>query len=181
VELFGAHVWGSPPKGGTAGADFGEGARHLRILAAVPPGGQVGLTLGIVRTRAAEVHGAAAALPVEFSGCETDVYPAMANLDLLPAPSMAHEATTRVILELFAAAIPVIAFRSGGIPEVVRHGVDGLLAGSAAEMARLAIGLLTDGLARLRTNVAGLPGKPALQFHRGSISPRSSRSHRAGD
>ena len=99
----------------------------------------------------AEVRAAAAALPVEFPGWAPDVYAALASLDLLLVPSAAHEATTRVILESFAAGVPVIAFRSGGIPEVIDHGVDGLLAGSTAEMARLAIDLLTGDPARLRS------------------------------
>ena len=90
-------------------------------------------------------------LPVEFPGWVTDVYAALANLDLLLVPSAAHEATTRVILEAFAAGVPVIAFRSGGIPEVIDDGADGLLAGSTAEMARLAIDLLTGDPARLRS------------------------------
>ncbi len=97
----------------------------------------------------AEVRAAAATLPVQFPGWVTDVYTALAGLDLLLVPSAAHEATTRVILEAFAAGVPVIAFRSGGIPEVVEHNVDGLLADSVEEMARLAIGLLTGDSARL--------------------------------
>jgi len=58
-------------------------------------------------------------------------------------PSAGHEATTRVILEAYASGVPVIAFRSGGIPEVVEDGRNGWLAGSAEEMARLAIELLS--------------------------------------
>ena len=42
----------------------------------------------------------------------------MAGLDLLLVPSTGPEATTRVILEAYAAGVPVIAFPSGGIPEV---------------------------------------------------------------
>jgi glycosyltransferase involved in cell wall biosynthesis len=36
----------------------------------------------------------------------------------------------------------VIAFRSGGISEVIDHGVNGLMAGSTAEMAQQSIALL---------------------------------------
>jgi len=99
----------------------------------------------------AKVRAEAAALPIEFPGWVADVYAALANLDLLLVPSAAHEATTRVILEAFAAGVPVIALRSGGIPEVICAGTDGLLAGSTAEMAGLAIGLLTGNPERLRS------------------------------
>jgi glycosyltransferase involved in cell wall biosynthesis len=90
------------------------------------------------------VRSAAADLPVEFAGWLTDIYAALAGIDLLLVPSAPHEATTRVILEAYAAGVPVIAFRSGGIPEVVDDGQSGCLANSAAEMAELAICLLGD-------------------------------------
>jgi glycosyltransferase involved in cell wall biosynthesis len=96
-----------------------------------------------------EVRAAAAGLPVSFPGWVPDVYGAMAQLDLLLVPSAGHEATTRVILEAFAAGLPVIAFGSGGIPEVVENGVTGLLASSTEDMAQLAIGLLTGDRLRL--------------------------------
>ncbi len=85
---------------------------------------------------------AAAGLPIDFAGWTPDIDSALANIDLLLVPSTAHEATTRVILEAFAAGVPVIAFRSGGIPEVIEHGVNGMLADSTEEMARLTIELL---------------------------------------
>ena len=77
---------------------------------------------------AAQVRTDAEGLPVEFAGWVDDIYACMAQLDLLLVPSAGHEATTRVILEAFAAGLPVIAFASGGIPEVVDDGVTGLLA-----------------------------------------------------
>jgi glycosyltransferase involved in cell wall biosynthesis len=86
----------------------------------------------------AKVREAAANLPVEFAGWTSDVYRALAGIDLLLVPSAGHEATTRVILEAYAAGVPVIAFRSGGIPEIVEHGVTGFLAGSVEEMASMA-------------------------------------------
>ncbi len=90
---------------------------------------------------AAQVRSEAGALPVEFAGWVDDVYAAMRELDLLLVPSTGHEATTRVILEAFAARVPVVAFPSGGIPEVVENGV-GLLAKDSEEMADRAIELL---------------------------------------
>jgi glycosyltransferase involved in cell wall biosynthesis len=94
---------------------------------------------------AERVYAAASGLPVEFPGWVTDIYSAMSNLDLLLVPSAAHEATTRVIMEAFSAGVPVIAFRSGGIPEVVEDGRTGVLVSDAEEMARAAIELLRDG------------------------------------
>ncbi|MDR3702227.1 MAG: glycosyltransferase family 4 protein [Candidatus Sulfopaludibacter sp.] len=90
----------------------------------------------------AEVRAAAAGLPVEFAGWSNDVYGALAELDVLLAPSAAQEATPRVILEAFAAGVPVIAFSSGGIPEVIAPGHDGLLVNSVEEMAARAIEVL---------------------------------------
>lgn len=87
-------------------------------------------------------------LPIEFQGWITNVYSALADLDLLLAPSNSFEATTRVIPEAFAAGVPVIAFASGGIPEVVDHGRTGFLAESVDEMARRAIELLSGDAAR---------------------------------
>ncbi len=83
-----------------------------------------------------EVRAAGAGLPVEFAGWISDVYAGLATLDVLAVPSFAQEATTRVILEAFSAGVPVIAFPSGGIPEVVEHGVNGWLAQNVEEMAQ---------------------------------------------
>jgi glycosyltransferase involved in cell wall biosynthesis len=98
---------------------------------------------------AAQVRTDAEGLPLEFAGWVDDIYACMAELDLLLVPSAGHEATTRVILEAFAAGLPVIAFPSGGIPEVVEDGVTGLLANDVEEMARLAVELLTEDTGRL--------------------------------
>ena len=91
-----------------------------------------------------QVRAAAQNLPVEFAGWVMDVDTAFSALDLLLVPSTGYEATTRVILEAFAAGVPVIAFRAGGIPEVVEYGHTGFLVDTADEMAERAMALLTD-------------------------------------
>ena len=92
----------------------------------------------------AEARTRATGLPVEFAGWVDDVYTALAGVDLLLVPSRPIEATTRVILEAYAAGTPVIAFHSGGIPEIVEHGVSGFLVASTDEMAQAAVDLLRD-------------------------------------
>ncbi len=99
------------------------------------------------------VRARAAGLPVEFRGWVEDVYAALAGVDLLLVPSAPHEATTRVILEAYAAGVPVIAFASGGIPEVVDNGVTGFLSNSVEEMAATAIALLRDPARRASMSV----------------------------
>ncbi len=87
----------------------------------------------------AEVRAAADGMPVEFAGWSSDVYGALSGLDVLLVPSSAQEATTRVIPEAYAAGVPVVAFASGGIGEVVTSGHDGFLVRSVEEMAQRAI------------------------------------------
>ncbi|PWU05019.1 MAG: hypothetical protein C5B51_15765 [Terriglobia bacterium] len=96
-----------------------------------------------------EIRNAAAGMPVEFTGWVSDVYAAMAQLDLLLVPSVWQEANPRVVLEAFAAGLPVIAFRAGGVPEIIDHGRTGFLCANAEEMARLAIDLLQGDRTRL--------------------------------
>jgi glycosyltransferase involved in cell wall biosynthesis len=88
--------------------------------------------------------------PVEFLGWTDDVYAALSEMDLVLVPSARYEATTRVILEAFSCGVPVIGYRSGGIPEVIDHGANGFLAESEQEMAAYAIELVRDPVRRAR-------------------------------
>lgn len=50
-------------------------------------------------------------------------------------PSLAAETSSLVAMEAAASGAPVVAFRSGALPEIVEHGVTGFIADSADEMA----------------------------------------------
>jgi glycosyltransferase involved in cell wall biosynthesis len=67
-------------------------------------------------------------LPIQFLGWRDDIAAVLSTLDLLVVPSSPIDATTRVIIEAFAAGVPVVAFPSGGIPEVVFDEQTGFLA-----------------------------------------------------
>jgi glycosyltransferase involved in cell wall biosynthesis len=86
-----------------------------------------------------EIRAAAEGLPVEFPGWVDDVYGAFAHLDLLLVPSVWQEPNALVILEAFAAGVPAIAFRTGGIPEFLDQ-----LCDTPEEMARMAIDVLSN-------------------------------------
>lgn len=80
------------------------------------------------------VKAASRGLPVEFLGWQEDIGAAFSKLDLLVVPSCDSDSTPRVVLEAFSAGVPVVAFSSGGIPELVRDGETGFLAsGQSAE------------------------------------------------
>jgi len=85
-------------------------------------------------------------LPIEFTGWRDDIRDVLSALDLMVVPSAAVEATTRVILEAFSAGVPVLAFRSGGIPEIVEDGVTGVLsAPTAQDLASKLLELFSNG------------------------------------
>jgi glycosyltransferase involved in cell wall biosynthesis len=78
-----------------------------------------------------------------FLGYQHDVAPFYAAFDALVLPS-ANEGTPVSAIEALAAGRPVVATRVGGVPDVVRDGVDGFLvepgdvAGLADRLAQLA-------------------------------------------
>jgi glycosyltransferase involved in cell wall biosynthesis len=63
---------------------------------------------------------------VELTGFVDDPYPLLARAGAFVLPSAA-EACPMALLQAMAAGLPVIASAAGGIPEIVRHEVDGLL------------------------------------------------------
>jgi len=65
---------------------------------------------------------------VKWTGFTSDVPEAIRRLDALVLPSLFGEGMPMVVLEALAAAVPVIATSVEGTPEVVRDGVEGLLA-----------------------------------------------------
>ena len=73
-----------------------------------------------------------AAAGVEFHGWTHDVSEALHDLDVLMVPSGQREASGRVILEAFSAGTCVLAYPSGGIPRLIRHGETGLLTRSCS-------------------------------------------------
>ncbi|MGW8318111.1 MAG: glycosyltransferase, partial [Candidatus Promineifilaceae bacterium] len=90
-----------------------------------------------------------------------DLWNVLDQLDLLVVPSLWYEAAGLVILEAFAAGVPVVASRIGAIPESVTDGVDGLLvpAGDEAALRNVLLDLLADPLrlAQLREGIKFVP------------------------
>lgn len=88
-----------------------------------------------------------------FAGFVNDIDPAVAGLDVLWHPARAEGLGTSVI-DAMALGVPPIAFAVGGIPEVIEHGISGLLcpAGDTGAFARAATRLIDDP--GLRTRLA---------------------------
>jgi glycosyltransferase involved in cell wall biosynthesis len=95
-----------------------------------------------LRARCAEMENRGA---VRFVGV-VDSAEFLAQVDVAVVPSVWNEPLARVIGEAYAAGVPVIASRSGGIPEVVQDGVNGRLfdRGDAAAMSRVVSEFLDD-------------------------------------
>jgi len=79
--------------------------------------------------------------------------------DALVVPSVWLETGPLVVLEAFAAGVPVIGSRLGGIVEMVRDGVDGLLfeAGNLKDLAD-AVEKISNKLGVLKKGVKKPPG-----------------------
>jgi glycosyltransferase involved in cell wall biosynthesis len=88
---------------------------------------------------------------IHWIGPVDDIRPWYRAASILLLPSV-NEAFGRVLVESMAEGVPVVAMRSGGIQEVVRHGQDGLLVDHAngGELGRACLRLLRDEALRER-------------------------------
>jgi L-malate glycosyltransferase len=100
---------------------------------------------------------------VRFLGRRDDVRELLRAADVFVFPSL-YEAAGIALLEAMACGKPVIASRTGGIVEIVREGVDGMLVapGDAEELAS-ALGRLAAAPA-LRSRLGAAARSRALEF-----------------
>jgi glycosyltransferase involved in cell wall biosynthesis len=92
---------------------------------------------------------------VDFLGWVQDPLQVYSRCHVCLCP-MRSEPFGLVVLEAMALSIPVVAYRQGGLPELVRHGETGLLTDTSTpeELARGALRLLADEPLRLRMGSA---------------------------
>jgi glycosyltransferase involved in cell wall biosynthesis len=100
-----------------------------------------------IRTLVAELG---VAERVHLLGFRGDVPAVMSAMDLLGAP-FHREGFGRVVIEGMAAGLPVLGFRSGALPELVREGMEGLLVedGDLLELSGAMVRLAADATLRL--------------------------------
>ncbi len=85
---------------------------------------------------------------VRWRGFTDDIPSAIRNLDALLLPSLFGEGMPMVVLEALSAAVPVVATRVEGTPEVIRDGIEGVLAqpGDAHSLTEKVVQLTSDRL-----------------------------------
>ncbi|MCM8798400.1 MAG: GT4 family glycosyltransferase PelF, partial [Candidatus Omnitrophica bacterium] len=83
---------------------------------------------------------------VEFVGHVENIAELLHNLDLLVLATTTHEAFGRVLIEAGACGVPVVATQVGGVTDIIREGVNGLLVPphNPPEMAEAIIRLLKE-------------------------------------
>ncbi|MGQ9668871.1 MAG: glycosyltransferase family 4 protein [Desulfosoma sp.] len=94
---------------------------------------------------------------VHFLGYRTDVARLMRAVDVLVHPSTDFDSCPRVVLEALHSGTPLVATATGGVPELIEDGVNGLLV-PPRDPEALAVSLhrvLTDGALAARLAAAG--------------------------
>jgi glycosyltransferase involved in cell wall biosynthesis len=93
---------------------------------------------------------------VRLVGHRDDVPPWLGIMDVLVHPSL-MEGMSNAVLEAMAAALPVVATAVGGTPEIVQHGVTGLLVPPATPqaLAGAMMSYVENDRARLAHGAAG--------------------------
>ena len=93
---------------------------------------------------------------VRFLGWRPDVDEIMGCFDIFVLPSL-NEGMGRVLVEAMSAGLPIVASRVGGIPDLVKHGENGLLVppADAGALERAISDLLSDKARRKHMGETG--------------------------
>ena len=112
---------------------------------------------------------------VRFVGAQVDVESLLPLADLFLLPSE-YESFGLAALEAMACAVPAAAFAAGGLPEVIRPGVDGILARphDDAALAAAVLALLQDP-ARLAATGAAAREAAVTRFAKDRVVPEYER------
>jgi mannosyltransferase len=110
---------------------------------------------------------------IHWRGHVEDVRPWYRSASILLLPSD-NESFGRVLVEAMASRIPVVATRVGGVPEIVRHGKDGILVpmGESRKLTDAILRLLKDDHIRRKMGRSGIQRAKAfdLESHLRAIS-----------
>ena len=126
-----------------------------RVVAESPPGVRVRLRIvgeGTERPYLERmIRDLALTDVVELLGFRTreEIRDLFRDADVFVLPTI-EEAFGIAALEARAAGLPLVAMRSGGVPEIIRHDVEGLLASGDAELAAQLVALVRDPALRAR-------------------------------
>jgi glycosyltransferase involved in cell wall biosynthesis len=103
--------------------------------------------------------------------------------DFLVVPSQWIETGPMVVLEAFAAGVPVIGWNLGGIGEIVQHGVDGLLIepGPLTGWVEVLRRITEDADLRARLRAGVRPPRTSLNVAREMLTLYGSILQRSGD
>jgi glycosyltransferase involved in cell wall biosynthesis len=102
---------------------------------------------------------------IQLLGSRDDVPALMAGAGCVLVTS-AYEGCSLVILEAMAAGVPVVAVRTGGIDEVVEHGVTGLVCGEDPESVATALVTLANDPEMARRLGAGARRRARERYSR---------------
>lgn len=123
-----------------------------RIHAEIPQAHFVVVGDGELRARAEQQAAALGLGPaVTFTGWRFDLACVYPDLDVLVVSSR-NEGTPMSVIEAGAAGVPTVAVAVGGLPDIIAHGVNGLLvpSASAPQLAEAVVELLRDPQLRAR-------------------------------
>ena len=92
---------------------------------------------------------------ITFAGFQRDTRPYYALATMVAVPSHS-EGSPNVVLEAMAAGLPIVANRVGGVPEILEHGVTGIMvpARNPDALAEAMLRILSDPELRLRLGAA---------------------------
>lgn len=106
---------------------------------------------------------------VTWTGFMSDISAEFRRMHVFVLPSLFGEGMPMVVLEAMAAGLPVVSTRVEGIPQVVRHGQDGLLA-EPGDAQGLADALLKVARGEVNTEALGDSGWRRQREHFSDVS-----------